>query len=109
MMPSDVPPSDSQHQGLAAMLHKIRAVRLHLIAALFIAGCGGGGGSGANPTLQQNLQSARAPAEPMSISSTTLTATDSSGNNWGVTYSSTPGGMAMFNGQNANTSMIALT
>ena len=89
----------------------LRKFTAHLFIglALVMTGCGGGGGSSSNPPPQQNLQSARAPAEPMSISSTTLTATDSSGNNWSVTYSSTPGGMAMFNGQNADTSMIALT
>ena len=90
------------------MVHKIRAAHLCLITAISIAGCGGGGG-GSNPVPQQNLQSARAPSEPMAVSSTTLTATDSSGNSWSATYSSTPGGMAMFNGQNANTSAIALT
>jgi len=45
----------------------------------------------------------------MTISSTTLTATDGSGNTYTITYSSTPGGMAMFNGQSANTSAITLT
>jgi hypothetical protein len=45
----------------------------------------------------------------MDTPSTTLSATDSGGNTWSVTYSSTAGGMAMFNGQNANTSLIALT
>jgi hypothetical protein len=45
----------------------------------------------------------------MATPSTTLTAMDGSGNTWTVTYSSTPGGMAMFSGQNANTLMIALT
>lgn len=89
------------------MIDKIRAVHLCLITALCIAGCGGGGGS--NPAPQQNLQSARAPSQPMDTPSTTLTATDSGGNTWSVTYSSTAGGMAMFNGQNANTSLIALT
>ena len=90
------------------MVHKIRAAHLSLIAALFIAGCGGGSDS-SNPTPHQNLQSARAPSEPMAISSTTLTAMDGSGNTYTITYSSTPGGMAMFNGQNADTSAIALT
>jgi hypothetical protein len=45
----------------------------------------------------------------MNISSTTLTGTDSSGNTWTAVFSSTPGGMAMFNGQNASTSTISLT
>jgi hypothetical protein len=75
---------------------------------LLIAGCGGG--SGSNSSIpQQNLKSAQAPSEPMTIASTTLTATDGSGNTWTITYSSAPGGMAMFNGQNASTSAIALT
>lgn len=75
--------------------------------ALLLAGCGGG--SSSTPAAQQNLQSARAPSQPMAISSTTLTATDSSGNTWTATYSSTAGGTAMFNGQTASTSLIALT
>ena len=77
--------------------------------AVVITGCGGGGGSSNSPTPQQNLQSAAAPSQPMATPSTTLTAMDGSGNTWTVTYSSTPGGMAMFSGQNANTLMIALT
>jgi hypothetical protein len=79
---------------------------LCIAVALAITGCGGGGSSSQGP--QQNLQSARAPSQPMATPSTTLTATDS-GNTYTVTYSSTPGGMAMFNGQNANTVMIGLT
>jgi len=90
------------------MAHKLRAAHLSLITALAIGGCGGGGG-GSNPAPQQNLQAARTPSQPMTIASTTLSATDGSGNSYTITYSSTPGGMAMFNGQNANTSMIALT
>jgi hypothetical protein len=91
------------HQGKAAMIPKIRVTLLFLLAAIVTAGCGGGGGS-SNPTPQQNLQS-----EPMSVASTTLTATDGSGNTYTVTYSSAPGAMAMFNGQNASTSTIGLT
>lgn len=90
------------------MIPKIRVALLFLLAAIVTVGCGGGGGS-SNPTPQQNLQSAMAPSEPMSVASTTLTATDSSGNSYTVTYSSTPGGMGMFNGQNASTSTIGLT
>jgi hypothetical protein len=45
----------------------------------------------------------------MAVSSTTLTATDGSGNTYTATYSSTPGSMAMFQGQNADTSQISLT
>ncbi len=91
------------------MTCKRRAVVLSVISALVIAGCGGGGGGTNSPTPQQNLQSAPAPSEPLTISSTTLTGTDNSGNTWSVTYSESPGGMAMFNGQSANTSEIALT
>jgi hypothetical protein len=90
------------------MAHKLRAAHLSLLTVLAIAGCGGGGG-GSNPAPQQNLQSARAPSQPMTIPSTTLSATDGSGNTYTINYSSTPGGMAMFNGQSASTSMIALT
>jgi hypothetical protein len=90
------------------MVHKLRAAHLSLITVLAIAGCGGGGGS-SNPSPQQNLQSARTPSQPMTIPSTTLSATDSSGNTYTINYSSTPGGMAMFNGQSASTSMIGLT
>ena len=82
------------------------ALYLSVVSASLISGCGGGSST---PTPQQNLQSARAPAQPMDMTSTTLTATDSSGNTWTVTYSSTAGGMAMFNGQNATTSAIGLT
>jgi hypothetical protein len=90
------------------MVYNMRAAYVSLTAALVIAGCGGGGG-GSNPAPQQNLQSAKAPSQPMATPSTMLTATDSAGNTYTATYSSTPGGMAMFNGQNANTLTIALT
>ena len=89
------------------MVSKKLAASLSVGSLLTIAACGGGGSS--SPMPQQNLQSARTPSQPMSITSTTLTATDSSGNTWTAVYSETPGGMAMFNGQNASTSMIALT
>ena len=89
------------------MVSRTLAICLQFISLLVLVGCGGGGSN--SPTPQQNLQSAREPAQPMDIPSTTLTATDSSGNTWTATYSSTAGGMAMFNGQNATTSMIALT
>jgi len=91
------------------MVQKIRAARLSLTAAaVVLAGCGGGG-SGSNPAPQPNLKSASMPSQPMDIPSTMLSATDSSGNVYTVTYSSTSGGMAMFGGQNASTSMIAIT
>ena len=89
------------------MVQKIHAARLSLTAAVVLAGCGGGG-SGSNPAPQPNLKSASMPSQPMDIPSTMLSATDSSGNVYTVTYSSTSGGMAMFGGQNASTSMIAL-
>jgi len=92
---------------------------LCVASILLISGCGGGGSSNASGSdsttsgngsgTQPNLKSATAPSQPMSVSSTTLTATDSSGNTYTATYSSTPGGMAMFNGQNADTSQISLT
>ena len=91
------------------MVSKTLAFRLPVMSLLVLAGCGGGGGGSNSPMPQQNLQSARAPSQPMEIASTTLTATDSSGNTWTATYSSTAGGMAMFNGQNATTSAITLT
>ena len=90
------------------MVTKTFAVPLSLLAALVMAGCGGSGGS-SGAASQQKLQSASAPSQPMASPSTTLTATDMSGNSYTATYSSTPGGMAMFNGQNANTLAIALT
>lgn len=82
---------------------------LFVVGALVMTGCGGSGGGSNSPAPQQNLQSARAPSQPMGTPSTTLTATDMSGNSYTATYSSTPGGMAMFNGQNANTLTIALS
>ena len=82
---------------------------LSVISALVIAACGGGGGGSNSPAPQQNLQSARAPSQPMDTPATMLTATDSSGNTYTLNYSSTPGAMATFNGQTASTSMISLT
>jgi hypothetical protein len=83
---------------------------LSVASVLLVTACGGGGGGGVNnPPPVQNLQSSRAPSQPWNVSSTTLTATDNSGNSYTVTYSSTPGGMATFNGQTANTSVISLS
>jgi hypothetical protein len=90
------------------MPRKLPATYPSLITVLAITGCGGGAG-GSNPAPQQNLQSARTPSQPMTIPPTMLSATDGSGNAYTIDYSSTPGGMAVFNGQNASTSMIALT
>jgi len=92
----------------------MKKITLTLILAMVLSsGCGGGGGGGGgggnSPPPQQNLKSATAPSQPLSIASTTLTGTDSSGNSWSVTYSESPGAAGMFNGQNASTSAIALT
>ena len=76
---------------------------------VLLAACGGGGGGSSNPQTMQNLQSVSAPSEPWNISSTTLAATDNSGNSYSLTISSSLGGMAMFNGQMASTSVLALT
>ena len=73
-----------------------------------IAGCGGGSYSGSSPMPMQNLQSATAPSQPMNVTSTTLSTTYG-GNNYSVTVSNTPGGMMMFNGQMADTSVLTLT
>jgi hypothetical protein len=83
------------------------SVGLPIVSALLVADCGGGGGGGYAPP--QNLQSAPAPSQPINVTSKTLMATDSSGNSWAATFSSVPGGMATFNGHNANTSVVALT
>jgi hypothetical protein len=80
---------------------------LPIVSALLVADCGGGGGGGYAPP--QNLQSAQAPSQPINVMSKTLMATDSSGNSWTAAFSSVPGGMATFNGQSANTSVVALT
>jgi hypothetical protein len=73
---------------------------ISLIAALAATGslcaCGGGGGTSDS---SQNLQGAQAPSLPIYVAGTTLKATDSSGNTWTATYSSTAGGTTMFNGQ----------
>jgi len=81
---------------------------LLVLVTAAVTSCGGGGGSSGTAPAQ-NLHAANSPAQPMEIASTTLTATDTSGNTWTVTYSAAAGGMAMFNGQNANTTVIGLT
>ena len=69
-------------------------------SACVVASCGGGGGaSGCACTPQNPLQSAQAPSLPIHVPSTTLKATDSSGNTWTATYSSTAGGTTTVNGQ----------
>jgi hypothetical protein len=55
------------------------------------------------------LQSAPAPAQPTVLAPTTLSATDANGNTWTAVYGVAAAGMAMFNGQNANTDAISLT
>jgi hypothetical protein len=84
---------------------------LALASAGITGGCGGGSSdySASNPQPTQNLQSATPPAEPWTIPSTTLTATDSSGNTYTLTVSNTPGGSMTFNGQVADTSALALS
>jgi len=77
-------------------------------------GCGGGGGgamqsSATQTPTPQNLKSAPAPAEPYSIPSATLTAT-SGGDTYTAIYSQTPNmGTTMFDGQEANSSIVSLT
>jgi hypothetical protein len=94
------------------MALKVPAIVASVVGLLALAGCGGSGsgsGGGGSSGAQANLMSATAPSQPVNLPSTTLTATDSSGNMWTVTYSAVAGGTAMFNGQNADTSAIALT
>jgi hypothetical protein len=84
---------------------------LALASAAITGGCGGAGSdySASNPQPTQNLQSATPPAQPWTIPSTTLTATDSSGNTYSLTVSNNPGGSMTFNGQVADTSALALS
>ena len=84
---------------------------LAIASASMTGGCGGGGGdySSSNPQPTQNLQSASPPVQPWTLPSTTLTATDSSGNTYSVTVSNTPGGSVTFNGQIADTSVLAFS
>lgn len=87
---------------------KIFTIIASIAGVSVLAACGGGG-SGGPSGAQADLKSANAPSQPLNIPSSTLTATDGSGNTWTVTYSAVAGGTAMFNGQNANTSAIVLT
>ena len=104
---------------------------ISLIAALAVTGslcaCGGGGGGASNSAAApqnaqsgapqnpqsgtpQNLQSAPAPSLPIYVAGTTLKATDSSGNTWTATYSSTAAGTSTaFNGQLAYVNAISFT
>jgi hypothetical protein len=87
-----------------------------LLIALAACGGGGGGSSGSAggvamqlSPMQQNLESAPAPAEPFNIPSATLTAS-SGGNSYTAIYSETPNnGTTLFNGQEASSSTISLT
>jgi hypothetical protein len=97
---------------MAFVKHAGRLVAcLALASASMTGGCGGGGSdySSSNPQPTQNLQTATPPAQPWTIPSTTLTATDSSGNTYSVTASNTPGGSMTFNGQIADSSVLALS
>lgn len=77
-------------------------VLLLVASACVVASCGGGGAS-------DNIQSAQAPSLPIYVPATTLKATDSSGNTWTATYSSTAGGTTTFNGQVAYDSSTSFT
>jgi hypothetical protein len=92
-----------------------------LLAALTACGGGGDGGGGAMPSrppsqtspppqsLDQNLKSAPAPAEPFNIPSATMMM-GSGGNSYTAIYSETPNsGTTMFDGHEANSSTISLT
>jgi hypothetical protein len=100
-------------------------MKRHCIVGLLsaLAGCGGGGDGGASampssPTsqtspapqnLDQNLESAPAPAEPFNIPLATMTMS-SGGNSYTAIYSEMPNsGTTMFDGQAANSSTISLT
>jgi hypothetical protein len=91
------------------MTLRISAIAVSVAGLAALAGCGGGGGSSGSSGAQANLMSAAAPAQPMSVGSTTLKATDNNGNAWTVVYAAMAGGTAMFNGQTANTTAIAIT
>ncbi|HEX4647618.1 MAG TPA: hypothetical protein VH111_02235 [Steroidobacteraceae bacterium] len=85
----------------------IRAWFGAVLAAAAMAGCGGGGYSGNSPMPMQNLQSANAPSQPMTLASTTLSTTYG-GSNYSLTVSDAPGAMTMFNGQMAATDVLTL-
>jgi hypothetical protein len=84
---------------------------LFLVAsACVVAACGGGGGGASDsPTTPQNPLSVQAPSLPIYVPSTTLKTTDSSGNTWTATYSSTAGGTMTVNGQVAYGTTTSLT
>jgi len=77
---------------------------------LGLSACGGGGSSSNSPPPPPSLKSAQAPQQPYTIQSTTLTATDASGNTYTAIFSQTPNsGTVMFNGQTAYSSALSIT
>jgi hypothetical protein len=89
-----------RRQTLTKMLHPSPRI-ISFVAALAATGalcaCGGDGGSAGG--APRNLQSAPSPSLPIYIAGSTLKATDSSGNIWTATYSSTAAGTTMYSGQ----------
>ena len=83
-------------------------VLLSVAGACVIASCGGGGAS-ESAAAPHDLQSAQAPSLPIYVPGTTLKATDSSGNAWTATYSSTAAGTSTFNQQVAYATAIYFT
>lgn len=77
---------------------------------LGLSACGGGGSSSNSPPPPPSLKSAQTPQQPYTIQSTTLTATDASGNTYTAIFSQTPNnGTVMFNGQTAYNSALSIT
>jgi hypothetical protein len=80
-------------------------MKILLLAAVTAIGslvaCGGGGGA-ADTTVQS-------PSLPIYVPGATLEATDSSGNTWTATYSSTAAGTSTFNGQAAYATAVFFT
>src|SRR5262249_34937122 len=78
--------------------------------ALLLALSACGGGDSSSPPPPPNLKSAQAPQQPYTIQSTTLTATDGSGNTYTAIFSQTPNSRTvMFNGQTAYNSALSIT
>jgi len=88
----------------------MRQSAIGIAVGTLLAACGGGGGSSSDtPPAQQNLQSIAVPAQPWTFPTTTLTATDSSGNTYTVDASNVAGGSMTFNGQVADTAVETIT
>jgi hypothetical protein len=88
----------------------MRKIAIGIAVGSLLAACGGGdGSSSATPPAQQNLQSIAAPAQPWTFPTTTLTATDSSGNVYTVDASNVAAGSMTFNGQVADTAVQTIT